>query len=142
LSIPDISVHALKRRSLTSVVYPGLGYNSRIGGDMSERDEIIKMFFEATRYLDDDTLTPLDAKELAVTVRRVYEAFSKNPELYPEIPPELIESIGSHVAKLEKHNIECDIADQNLKIAIAKRDRTAAVLDSILADPELKATEH
>jgi hypothetical protein len=109
---------------------------------MSEREEIINLFFEATEYLDNDSITPMDPKELVATMRRVYEAFSRDPELYPEIPPELIESIGTQVAQLEKQNIVCDIADQNLRISIAKRDRIAAEIDAILADHDFKATEH
>jgi predicted DNA-binding protein len=81
-------------------------------------------------------------EERAAHLRQIYEAITNNPELFKDFPADILESVKQGAEKMETANRDCDIAAQNLQIAKARRDATAAILDSILADPKFKDTEH
>jgi predicted DNA-binding protein len=81
-------------------------------------------------------------EQRAAHLRQIYEAITNDPELFKDFPADVLEAVKEGAEKMETANRNCDIAAQNLTIAKAKRDATAALLDSILADPNLRDTEH
>lgn len=110
--------------------------------NMSEPDDTGKKK-DAAGEIPPDEFSAMSPEELAAWARNAFEAISGNPEMFPGFPPELLKTLGENAADLEKQNRECDIALQRLALARAKRDRLAALYDTILADGDgPKDTQH
>jgi hypothetical protein len=105
---------------------------------MSDRDEILKMFMAGSDgEAWQEKFARLGPEETIAFVRRVHKAFANDPDAFPEIPPEVIGQIAALLEAYERAARDARIADQNLKLVQAVRERT---IDAMLnaADDQTK----
>ena len=105
-----------------------------------EPDEIIEMLL-----LDNDEeweamLQNMTHEQRLAYALRMYEALSADPEKYPGPPAEMLAEMKEGADKYAAACEAADLAEQKLRIAVARRDSLAEAM--LLNNPEPKSKGH
>jgi hypothetical protein len=58
-------------------------------------------------------------------LRRQCETMLSNPDLFPEVPPDVVAEMKASLEEYDKSNEDCKVLEQRSKFAVARRDGLA-----------------